>query len=78
MDKLAWVDNLQNMSDEELVKFARKQGLKFSVTEVQKLRKIFKDASFTWLFSGVPTDVMERAEKVIGAERMKQLMKLIG
>lgn len=78
MDKLAWFDNLQNMSDEELVKFARKQGIKFSVKEVQKLRKIFKDASFTWLFSGVPKDVMERAEKAIGAERLNQLMKLIG
>ena len=78
MDKLAWFDNLQNMSDEELVKFARKQGIKFSVKEVQKLRKIFKDASFTWLFSGVPKDVMERAEKVIGAERLNRLMKLIG
>lgn len=65
------------MSDEELQVFAKSQGLKFSLKEIHKLRKLFKNASISWAFTGIPNDVLERAEKIIGKERLERLQQLL-
>ncbi|MEK4230008.1 hypothetical protein [Solibacillus sp. FSL H8-0538] len=77
MNKLEWLENLQTMSDEELQKFAQGEGLSFSLKEIKKLRKLFQNASVTWLFTGIPEDVFVRANGIIGEDRLKRLQRLL-
>ncbi|MEK4424644.1 isopropylmalate synthase [Solibacillus sp. FSL K6-1523] len=78
MNKLEWFENLQHMDDHELRKFAKKEDLKFSIEEIRQLRLIFQNASFTWLFSGIPAAELKKAEALIGEKRLKKLRKVIG
>lgn len=78
MKKLEWFDNLQNSSDEQLQKFAEKNGLHVTLGEVRKLRKIMKNANISWAITGVPQEVLQNVYKLLGSKRYKQLMKLVG
>lgn len=78
MKKLEWFDNLQNSSDEQVQQLARKNDLHVTLEEVKKLRKIMRHANISWAFTGVPQEVLQKVHKLLGSERYKQLMKLVG
>lgn len=78
MKKLEWFDNLQHSSDEQLQQFAKKNDLHVTLDEVKKLRKIMKHANISWAITGVPQEVLQKVHKLLGRERYKHLMKLVG
>jgi hypothetical protein len=75
LNKLQWFENLQSMTDKEVIEFARSEGIEFSLKEVRKLRRIFEQANVTWLFSGIPNEVIIQVHSVVGEYRLQQLMK---
>lgn len=78
MKSLEWLESFRDLNDHELQKFAKKEDLKFSIEEIQQLRLIFQNASFGWLFSGIPANELQKAEALIGEKRVKKLRKIIG
>lgn len=77
MNKLEWFENLNQMNDEQLQHFAKKQKLEFSIEEIQKLRKIFRNASISWGIFGVPSAILQEVEALLGAKRYKKVKKLL-
>lgn len=78
MKKLEWFDNLQYMPDEQLQQFAKSNGLQLTLEEIKKLRKILKHANISWAITGIPKEVLQKVHKLLGSDRYKQLMKLVG
>ena len=75
---LQWFENVKGMNDKQLQKFAKQQELEFSIEEIKKLRKILSKASITWGIYGIPQNVREEIEDLIGSKRYKKLRKVIG
>ena len=67
---------LKSMKDEELVEMAHKEGLELTVREVKKLRPLLNEFSISWLFLGIPNDIAQQLDIVLGRKRSKQLIAL--
>lgn len=67
---------LKSMQDEELVEMARVEGLELTVREVKKLRPLLNEFSISWLFLGIPNDIAQQLNIVLGRKRSKQLIAL--
>lgn len=55
---------------------AKAEGFDITTREVRKLRPYLNQVSFSWLFFGIPNDVAQEMEKVLGRKRSRQLMAL--
>ena len=75
---LEWFENLQRMNDEQIKHFAKKQGLPLTLEEVKKLRKALKGASISWGIYGVPKDVLQNIQSILGESRFQKLKKISG
>ena len=78
LKKLEWFNNLQQMNDEQLQQFANKNNIQLTLEEIKKLRKIMRHANISWAITGIPNEVLQKIHKLLGRERYKQLMKLVG
>lgn len=63
-----------NKSDKEIIKFARDYGVELSVQEIRSLRPIAQSASVSWLFTGIPNQVLKEAAQIIGEKKLKKLL----
>lgn len=72
----SFIQMLKSMSDEEIVIMAKSEGFDLTLREVQKLRPYIHQISFSWLFFGIPNDVAQALENILGRKRSRQLMAL--
>jgi len=71
-----FLNMLKAMSDEDLVEMARQEGLELTTREVRKLRPYLNQFSFSWLFFGIPNDISQEIERILGRKRSRQLMAM--
>ena len=73
---IQFLQQLAQCSNKEIVAIARAEGFDISSSEVKKLRPHLEKFSFTWLFVGIPKDVLVEIEAVLGRKRSRQLIAL--
>ncbi len=65
-------------NDQQVQAFIKKQsGIELSTKEIKQLRPLLARANMSWLFSGIPKDVLKSVDKIIGKEKRKNLMQLL-
>ncbi|WP_274309604.1 isopropylmalate synthase [Solibacillus daqui] len=78
MRNLELLNRLQQMNDEQLQQFAKKNDIELTLEEIKKLRKIMKHANISWAITGIPNEVLQKLHKLLGEQRYKKLMRLVG
>lgn len=73
---IQFLQQLAQSSDKEVVAIARAEGFDITTSEVKKLRPYLEQFSFTWLFLGIPKDILLEVEAVLGRKRSRQLIAL--
>ena len=73
---IQFLQQLARSSDKEIVEFARAEGFEISKSEVKKLRPYLEQFSFSWLFVGIPKEILVEVEAVLGRTRSRQLIAL--
>ncbi|MFJ7839663.1 endonuclease IV [Lysinibacillus sphaericus] len=73
---IQFLQQLSQSSDKEVVAIARAEGFDITTSEVKKLRPYLEQFSFSWLFLGIPKDVLSEVEAVLGRTRSRQLIAL--
>ncbi|MEX3745068.1 Nif11 family protein [Lysinibacillus xylanilyticus] len=73
---IQFLQQLAQSSDKEVVAIARAEGFDITTSEVKKLRPYLEQFSFTWLFLGIPKDILQEVEAVLGRKRSRQLIAL--
>lgn len=73
---IQFLQQLMHSSDKEIVALARTEGFNISTSEVKKLRPYLEQFSFSWLFLGIPKDILVEIETVLGRKRSRQLIAL--
>ncbi|MEK5332261.1 MULTISPECIES: endonuclease IV [Bacillati] len=71
-----FLQQLSQSTDKEVVAIARAEGFEISTSEVKKLRPYLEQFSFSWLFLGIPKEVLSEVEAVLGRKRSRQLIAL--
>lgn len=71
-----FLQQLSQSTDKEVVAIARTEGFDISTSEVKKLRPYLEQFSFSWLFLGIPKEVLSEVEAVLGRKRSRQLIAL--
>lgn len=71
-----FLSSLKAMSNEEIVAMAKQEGFEITVREVRKLRPYLEQFSFSWLFFGIPNDIAQEIERVLGRKRSRQLIAM--
>lgn len=71
-----FLQQLSQSTDKEVVAIARAEGFDISTSEVKKLRPYLEQFSFSWLFLGIPKEVLSEVEAVLGRKRSRQLIAL--
>lgn len=71
-----FIKMLKVMSDKEIVALAKEEGFEITEREVRKLRPYLNQFSFSWLFFGIPNDVAQELERVLGRKRSRQLIAM--
>ena len=74
MKQVEILEAFLNKSDKEIIHFARDYGVELSIQEVRSLRPIAQNASVTWLFTGIPNQVLKEIEQIIGRKKLKKLL----
>ena len=73
---IQFLQQLAQSSDKEIVAIARAEGFDITTSEVKKLRPHLEQFSFSWLFLGIPKDILVEVEAVLGRKRSRQLIAL--
>nr|WP_276569501.1 Nif11 family protein [Lysinibacillus sphaericus] len=73
---IQFLQQLTQSSDKEIVAIARSEGFEITTSEVKKLRPYLEQFSFSWLFLGIPKDILVEVEAVLGRKRSRQLIAL--
>ena len=71
-----FIKMLKVMSDKEIVAVAKEEGFEITEREVRKLRPYLNQFSFSWLFFGIPNDVAQELERILGRKRSRQLIAM--
>ncbi|PIC87915.1 MULTISPECIES: hypothetical protein [unclassified Sporosarcina] len=69
MDLLQLIQEIKQLPDQEAVHYAASYGVELSTKEVQQLRPLLDEVSFTWLFTGIPSVFIEKITSIIGYEK---------
>ncbi|MDV6377921.1 hypothetical protein ORD22_06550 [Sporosarcina sp. GW1-11] len=69
MDLLQLIQQIKMLSDDEAKRYAADNGVELSVREIQQLRPMLDEISFSWLFTGIPPAFIERVAQIIGYEK---------
>lgn len=67
---------LNESNDEEIVALARKEGFSLSKAEVRALRPYLEQFALSWLFLGIPKNVLSEVEHILGRKRSRQLLAM--
>ena len=73
---IQFLQQLARSTDKEIVEFARAEGFEIRKSEVKKLRPYLEQFSLSWLFVGIPKDILVEVEAVLGRDRSRQLIAL--
>jgi len=73
---IQFLQQLAQSTDKEIVAIAREEGFDITTSEVKKLRPYLEQFSFSWLFLGIPKDILVEVEAVLGRKRSRQLIAL--
>ncbi|WP_341299777.1 endonuclease IV [Lysinibacillus sp. FSL H8-0500] len=73
---IQFLQQLLESTDKEIVAIARNEGFTITTSEVKKLRPYLEQFSFSWLFLGVPKDILVEVEAILGRKRSRQLIAL--
>ncbi|MET0785214.1 MAG: hypothetical protein ABWX61_07020 [Paenisporosarcina sp.] len=73
MDLLVFIQSLKNKSDEELAAMSKSLPVTLSKKEIKELRPLLETASFSWVFTGIPSSFKKEIAKVIGKSKAKTL-----
>ena len=73
---IQFLQQLARSSDKEIVEFARAEGFEISKSEVKKLRPYLEQFSLSWLFVGIPKDILIEVEAVLGRKRSRELIAM--
>ncbi|MEK5232550.1 endonuclease IV [Lysinibacillus sp. FSL K6-0232] len=73
---IQFLQQLLQSTDKEIVEIARHEGFTITTSEVKKLRPYLEQFSFSWLFLGVPKDILVEVEAILGRKRSRQLIAL--
>ncbi|WP_313234812.1 hypothetical protein [Sporosarcina ureae] len=75
MDLLQLIQEIKQLPDQEAVHYAASYGVELSIKEVQQLRPLLDEVSFTWLFTGIPSVFIEKITSIIGYEKTMLYME---
>jgi hypothetical protein len=73
MDLIEFIQESKKKTDDEIAAITKAFPVSLTKNEVKELRPIFEQASFHWIFTGVPSSVKKEIAKVIGKSRAKSL-----
>ncbi len=73
---IQFLQQLAQSTDKEIVAIAREEGFSITTSEVKKLRPYLEQFSFSWLFLGIPKDILVEVEDVLGRKRSRHLIAL--
>lgn len=60
---IQFLQQLAQSSDKEIVAIAREEGFDITTSEVKKLRPYLEQFTFSWLFLGIPKDILVEVDK---------------
>lgn len=73
MDLIEFVQIVKNKSDKEIANMTKELPVELTKNEIKELRPILDQASFHWVFTGIPSSVKKEIAKVIGKSKAKTL-----
>ncbi len=73
MDLIEFVQIVKNKSDHEIAKMTKDLPVELTKNEIKDLRPILDQASFHWVFTGLPSSVKKEIAAVIGKSKAKTL-----
>jgi len=73
MDLIEFVQIVKNKSDHEIAKMTKELPVELTKNEIKELRPILDQASFHWVFTGIPSSVKKEIAVVIGKSKAKTL-----
>lgn len=78
MNQLQFFRALAMSNDEQVQKMLRqKTNVDISMSEIKKLRPVLANAQFNWLVQGLPRDVKNQIDAIIGKERRRKLINTL-
>ncbi len=77
MNKLEMFRFLMEGPTREVQQFLKDNGVELRKSEIKQLRVVFQGAQASWLFTGIPASVIQKAEGIIGPERVQAFLKQI-